>query len=1062
MRTKLQDAQTSCDPPYKPPSINKKEEPTMKTKFRLISLAAVFGLLLLAVLAALSAGARPTHAALTLLVDPASPHLAAPPAAAAADPTALTANPGPETGPALSNLALSFIANAGQEDPAVRFTVKGAGHTIFFTADEIVLSAAAAGTAVVHLRFPGSNPHPVIEGLAPLPGTANFYRGNDPAAWRTHVPTYEAVVYRELYPGVDLVYSGREGRLKSEFRLAAGADPRRIQMAYYGLTGISLQANGALALETPLGTLLEEAPLVYQERDGLQQPIPGRYLLLSAAAGERRVGFQVGQYDSSRPLVIDPELTYSSFLGGSSDEQARALDVLCRMATPHTPATTEIYVTGQTSSTNFPLLDPFDNSLGGQSDVFVTKFYSTSGTMAISYSTYLGGSARDDGRDILLNAVNADDETVYLTGSTDSSDFPIQGAPAEGATYGGNGDAFVVKLNPDGTLAYATYLGGSGIDEGHAIAFGQSSDIWGDATVYVVGRTDSTNFPVNVLDTTHNGGSDAFVTQVMDSGDEACVFGFSTYLGGSGNDVAYDVYELWPGRVHVTGRTESSDFPTHNALDATYGGNGDAFLTQILSTTTKVLWGYSTYLGGAGSDTGYGIYVFNESEPEAYVTGRTDSADFPTRKAFQPTLAGGSDAFVTKVVSRTADVALAYSSYLGGRGNDEGRAIGLARPLDGMVYVAGRTGSNDWPTVNAVQPRHGGGTDDAFVTQVVSRSGELLVAYSTPLGGRGNEAAYGLAWGIHGEWPNYTYAAYIAGWTDSVQWPTTANALDKTLDGRSDAFVAAVSQPGQAPLERTVVGPQQGSNVSVVGGAFTGYRGWDFGIPAGAVSLPATVYAAPYAPPAQTGGPVWTKYWTGIGSPPRAAGGSAEQSLPVDWLRPVTVTIAYDPDYFAGVDENDLRLYGQDAAGVWYDAACTTTQHPDCAGYIRDTVSDTITVTTLYVGKLALGVEPPEKAIFGRVTAGGPGRRTMALANVQISPDLGAAYAVTTAADGSYTLSRLISGTYTITPTLAGYTFEPPRYTVTITSTDVIGYDFVATGGPVNYTIYLPLVLRQH
>ena len=994
---------------------------------------------------------------LLLVVVLASPSLAAP--AAAATVTASAAAPGPGEGwaPALANLPLSFVANAGQEDPTVRFTVRGAGHTIFFTEQEIVFSAAAAEAAVVRLRFPGANPHPAIEGLAPLPGTANFYRGSDPAGWRTHVPTYAAVIYRELYPGVDLVYSGHEGRLKSEFRLAVGADPRRIQMAYRGLAGIGLQADGALALETPLGTLLDEAPIVYQERAGLRQPIAGRYLLLPAAAGEHRVGFRVGAYDPRRPLVIDPELTYSSFLGGGSDERARAVDVLRRSTT------TEIYVTGQTSSTNFPVFDPFDGTLGGQSDVFVTKFYSASGTMAVSYSTYLGGSARDDGRGILLNALNATDEDVYLTGRTDSDDFPTQGAAD--ATYGGGpGDAFVVKLHPDGTLAYATYLGGSAIDEGNAIAYGQSSDIWGVMTVYVTGRTDSTDFPATVLDTTQNGLADAFVTQVMDSGADACVLGFSTYLGGSGNDVGYGVYELWSGQVHVTGRTESANFPTHNALDATYGGNGDAFLTQVLSTTTEVVWGYSTYLGGAGSDSGYAIELWNESEPEATVTGRTASADFPTRHAFQPALAGGSDAFVTRVVSRTAEVVLAYSSYLGGRGDDEGRAIALGAAVTGAVYVAGRTGSNDWPTLNAVQPRHGGGTDDAFVTQVVTDSGTLLLGYSTPLGGRGNEGAYGLSYGVYGSWPDYTYAAHMAGWTASAQWPTTANALDKQLDGRSDAFVAAVAQAGQAPRESTVVGPGQGGEVGIGGGgggAFGGFRWWGFMIPPGAVSWPDTpVYVASYAPPSYPYGPPSLQYWMGGGGGRlRPAGGSGEQDLPVDWLRPVTVSIEYDAAYFAGVDENDLVLYGQDAAGVWYDAACTTTQHPDCSGYIRDTVSDTITATTLYVGHLALGAEKPEKAIFGRVTT--LGRGTTALANVQISPDLGGAYAVTTDADGYYILSRLISGTYTITPTLAGYTFDPPQYTVTITTADVSGYDFIATGGAASYSIYLPLVVRN-
>jgi uncharacterized repeat protein (TIGR01451 family) len=676
----------------------------------------------------------------------------------------------------LSGLPLRFVANAGQVDPDVRFTVRRAGHTIFLTPDGLVFSAVeevegeeAPVHAVVRLHFAGANLNPTVEGLDPLPGTANYFLGNDPDKWRVGVPTYEAIVYRDLYPSVDLVYRGTQGHLKSEFWLAPGADPAAIEMVYEGTEALYLRENGALVLQTPLGELIEEPPFIYQEGDNARQVVPGGYVL----RGDKRVGFRVAEYDPTQPLVIDPALAYASYLGGSGFDFGAGIDV---------DGAGNIYITGWTPSSDFPTADSMQPYGGegswGYGDVFVTQLISTSGVYTYGYSTYLGGSGDDRGLAIAVDDMGR----AIVTGQTFSNDFPTHKAVQ---TYpGGSGSsAFatqIISTSGSYTLAYSTYLGGSGNDFGIAIA------VDGMGNAYVAGGTYSTDFPtVKAVQASHaGGGADAFVTQII-SVSGVYAYGYSTYLGGSGDDRAFGIAMDGVGNANVIGITDSSDFPTTtNAIQTDYGGGTlDAFVAQIISANGAYTLGHSTYLGGSGFDFGAGIAV--DGAGAIYAVGQTYSSDLSTHNALDLALDGYSDAFVTQIISASGVYTYGYATYLGGSSNDCAGSIDADSA--GNVYVVGHTYSSDFPTRNAMDMTLGGDAD-IFVVQVISASGVYTLGYATYLGGSGtdlddaNSAIVDSAGNV-----------YATGQTDSSDFPVTASATQVVFGGAGgDAFVAKI------------------------------------------------------------------------------------------------------------------------------------------------------------------------------------------------------------------------------------------------------------------------------
>jgi hypothetical protein len=623
-----------------------------------------------------------------------------------------------------STIPVLVVVNQGQAPPSVRYMAKGSGLTAFFLPREVLLRAAGRA---VHMRFPGASSTTRLEGAGPLPGRANYLTG--PARrWHRSVPLFSAVRYRELYPGIDLFYGGSGRQLKSEFVVAAGADPARIRIRYTGAGPPAVQADGALSI--PLGTrrLGEGRPYVYQERNGVPVTVEGRYTL----AANGTVGFELGRYDPARPLIIDPVLSFSMLVGGTGFNAATAIAV---------DATGAAYIAGYTASTNLLTANPEQNFNAGGNDAFVAKL--NPGGTGIEYCTYLGGSGDDRAYGIAVDSTGA----AYVAGTTTSQNFPTL-HPAQSSLAGGR-SAFVLKLNPAGDmLVFSTYLGGNGSD----IANGIAVDAAGNS--YVVGDTTSMNFPATGFQTSYHGSQDAFVTKIAPSGSQLL---YSTYLGGTGADHGAAIAVDSSGSVYVTGSTYSANFPVANALQHSIAGGSDAFLTRLSPNGNTLL--FSTYLGGSGGSVSYpeaGQGVALDTTGDAYIVGVTSSANFPIVNAVQPQLLGELDAFVAKVNSSGA---LLYSTYLGGSGVDLGNAVAV--DSSGAAYVAGYTYSTDFPVVGGLQTSLGGDCD-AFLAKLGPGGTSLL--YATYLGGSGADTASGVALDAEGN-------VYLAGWTLSSNFP---------------------------------------------------------------------------------------------------------------------------------------------------------------------------------------------------------------------------------------------------------------------------------------------------
>jgi hypothetical protein len=695
-------------------------------------------------------------------------------------------------------LPLSFEANHGQTDSRVKFLSRTGGYSLFLTGDEAVLalnakkadprkakiashslpsSVAAPSKArgVLRMKLRNANPAAKVTGMDELAGTSNYFIGNDPAKWHTNVPTYAKVKYEGIYPGIDLVYYGTQRQLEYDFIVAPGVDPRRIAFDVREAKRIRQDAHGDLVFKIGEDAIRWHKPLVYQEKNGTRREIPARYAL----NGAKRVGFELAKYDASRPLYIDP-LIYSTYLGGSNGDFGEGIAV---------DSSGNAYITGFTQSTNFLVTSgAFQTVCGGTcySNAFVTKISPTGSAL---YSTYLGGSGNnqgfgDEGIGIAVDSVG----NAYVTGETSSANFPLMN-PLQPTYGGGTSDAFVTEINPTGSaLVYSTYVGGSGQDDGNGIAVDSSGN------AYITGYTISTNFPTTpgAFQTAcgscyfENGTwiGTAFVTEISPTGS---ALAYSTYLGGSGANNGIGIAVESSGNAYVSGSTNSSDFPTTpGAFQTTFEGSYKAFVTKINATGSALI--YSTYLGGSSYDGGSGIAV--DGEGNSYVTGYTESTDFPvTPGAFQTTFKGSADAFVTKF--NPSGSALVYSTYIGGSG-DLNFGSSIAVDGTGKAYVTGQTTSTNFPiTPGAFQTGCAGvkvcNGGFAFVTEI-NPTGSTLV-YSTYFGGTSPEcncSAYNNGSGIA---VDSSGSIYVTGYTVTTNLPTM-NALQGALAGSWDAFVA--------------------------------------------------------------------------------------------------------------------------------------------------------------------------------------------------------------------------------------------------------------------------------
>ncbi len=677
------------------------------------------------------------------------------------------AAPMPRVAARYGQLPRSFVPNLGQSDAVVHYQAHAMDGLLFFEDAAVVLSLPATGSGqqVIHLHFDGiSETHRVVD-AEQLPGKVNYLIGNQPSGWLTDVPTYRSIIYEQLYPGIDLRYDGDQSTLKGTYTLVPQAEPSRIRWHYEGVTGARLdEKTGDLLLALDDGsTLIEKAPSAWQTKDGVRVNVTVNYALLADGS----VGFAPGDYDANMPLTIDPLLVYSTYLGGSAFDGAKSVAV---------DFAGNAYITGVTHSTNFPTYNSISNALQDGSDAFVVKINST-GTELV-YATYLGGSNGEDefGSERAGGIAVDSSGNTYVTGCTNSADFPTVN-PIQ-ATHGAttNCDVFVSKLNAAGNaLIYSTFLGGSGADAANAIAvddqgsayiageagkgfpgssftssghvfvtkinpagsavefswfFGGNSyeyatGIAVDSThnLYVVGNTYSTDFPVlNAAQATKGGGSsnnhDAFVTKIQADG-SALVY--STYLGGSKTDEASGIALDKLGNAYITGVTQSLDFPIKNAYQPTYGGErGDAFVTKLNATGNAFV--YSTYLGGNNDEnyfSGHGPYggIAVDSNYNAFVTGYTCSTNFPTLGSFLRAMTGSCYAFVTQF--NAAGSGLAFSTLIGTQsgGSNDASGTGIALDAQGIVYVAGETNATDFLKMNPLQPSYAG-MYDAFVSKI--------------------------------------------------------------------------------------------------------------------------------------------------------------------------------------------------------------------------------------------------------------------------------------------------------------------------------------------------------
>jgi hypothetical protein len=658
------------------------------------------------------------------------------------------------------SLPIQFEANQGQADPQYRFLARGSEFNLLLSVSGSVIQWPAHEP--LRIRLADADPTTTLTALDPLPAQANYLLGPDPSRWTTRVPTYGKVQWAQPYPGVDLVLYGHHRELEYDFRLAPGANPALIRWSFEGASEVSIDPQGALVLKTAGGTLKHHAPLAYQEVNGGRQIVPAQFKTFASAKGasETLVGFELGAYDGKLPLIIDPVLEFSTFMGGTGEDRAYGVAVDARGA---------VYVIGQSTSPNFPLANPVQNTLAGGFDVFVVKIDPVA--HGVAYSTLLGGSGDDKGCSLAVDSAG----NAVITGITQSTNFPMARAFQE-KFGGGDRDGFMAKLSSAGNeLVFSSYLGGSGSDDAISVAVGP-----GDV-ISIVGGTSSIDFPVQgALQATKRGKYNCFVAQFSRDG----FMNYGTYLGGNGDfDSALGVAMDASGNSYVAGFTSSTNFPLRQPWQTVNHGGYDAFVAKINPKGTELL--YSTYLGGSADDTARSIVV--DRDGNAYISGDTFSTNFPVTNALQSVNGGRRDVFLTKI--NAAGSELVYSTYLGGSGEE---MAALAVDEDRCAYITGVTSSTNFPILNAVQPQFGGGFWDAFVAKI-NPGGKGLV-YSTFLGGEGIDQSSAIAVHAGG-------IAYLVGASVSTNFPTLNPLQTKHRRGGHDAFLAKITEKATEAIE---------------------------------------------------------------------------------------------------------------------------------------------------------------------------------------------------------------------------------------------------------------------
>jgi len=771
--------------------------------------------------------------------------------AQAASPSVFQPNDPQQARTAYGQLPMAFEPNMGQTDARVKFTARGSKYGLFLTNREAVLSLVHASTPL-RMSLAGSNPNALVSGTDALPGKSNYLIGKDPSRWHTDIPQFAKVHYSQVYPGVDLVYYGKQGELEYDFQVAPGADPRQVALEFAGTDKLRLDQNGDLLLGANGGEMRLHAPQIYQTVAGEKKPVDGKFVLLA----KQQVGFEVGAYDRRQSLIIDPVLTYSTYLGGSGAES-----FLVGTGPEITPIAIaadnalSAYVAGTTSSGDFPVsvasptvLSPFQSCLNdpsqpqpttlpcadGNNDVFVAKLNPT-GT-AIVFATFLGGSGDDSAGGVAIGC----GFNVVVAGTTTSNDFPVVSAfqSAQGAV---NSHVFVSKLDPNGhALLYSTYLGGSGKDTAAGVAVDFRNKI------YVTGTTNSADFPVtpDAFQLTPKAAQQVFVSKVDPFTTSTQSLAYSTFFGGGDpvggtitaggiavdhNTAGVGVYITGTTNFQHTGGNATLDFPILNGLQSCLnaptnpapcpagGTKFDAFVAKLTPTAPiGSHLNYSTYFGGTDNDFGNAIAVDNGGV--AYITGKTSSTDI----ALPGTTAGsttttvvpfqqcfGAGGAVNPVSPATCPAASGTDAYLA-KISSSTTSTSTSTPSQTLLYFTYLGGNGvDEGNAIAVDSTSGG----AYVTGVTGSSNYPILHAPA---GHGSSAGGNDAFVTRVDTtattqaPNTTFSffaggggndigtgiavdasggVYIAGSTASGNFPTSAGALQSALSGSSDAFV---------------------------------------------------------------------------------------------------------------------------------------------------------------------------------------------------------------------------------------------------------------------------------
>ena|GEM_PF-971865 len=681
---------------------------------------------------------------------------------------------GPKPDLNFGEFPLYFIKNMGQVNKEALFYAKTSKYTLWITAEGLVfdsfkreknkeknsnifprqhrITSTKFKRDVTRFIFINANKNPEIVPIKKAKLKVNYFKGNDKSKWVCDVPTSLGVLYKEIYENIDLKVYGIGKQVEYDWIVKPGGNPEAIQFKYKNIKRISIDNDGDLIIETDFGKVKHKKPIAYQYIKNKKVEVKSGFKTINKS--KHIYGFGTGEYDRSYDLMIDPVYhDYSTYLGGNGTEYCMGIAA---------DSSGIVYVTGYTLSTDFPILNQYMTDPGDSNqDGFVTKLDTTqSGTSSLLYSTYLGGSDRDRGYGIAADSSGI----VYVTGYTLSTDFPILN---QYMTDPGDSlrDGFVTKLDTTrsgaSSLLYSTYLGGNGNDDCSGVAVDSSGN------TYVTGSTSSTDFPILNQYMGDPGDSlrDAFVTKIDTTQSGTSSLLYSTYLGGSNLEGSEGIAVDSSGNAYVTGYTWSTDFPILNQYMGDPGDStGDAFVTKIDTTqsgTSSLL--YSTYLGGVGYEIGHSIDC--DSIGNAYVTGNTESTDFPTLNQYMTDPDGSlTDVFVTKIdTTQSGTSSLLYSTYLGGGNNDYGR--GIAGDSIGNAYVTGSTSSTDFPILNQFMGDPGDSTGDSFVTKIdTTQSGASSLIYSTYLGGTGQDVGYGIA-------INDIFV-YVGGTTNSTDFPT--------------------------------------------------------------------------------------------------------------------------------------------------------------------------------------------------------------------------------------------------------------------------------------------------